>query len=169
MIIAYTVLSTLMVPAFAASDTAAAQSFLHRLQGDWVGTCEQSIDGKKVCDRYFHLSVKREGENVARCKMEYFEAGQDSNGLISVGSSTVTVTMDSDGSCRSKIIGKGTAFVCNKWRNENHNIVESITVNSENELTGKGKGKISVEGLPFDAGKSGDVTSSGSAWYVKDE
>lgn len=146
-----------------ASNTA---DFFKNIVGEWIGTCEQSTDGKKADNKYFHALVKQIDTNTFSTTFDYYRIDKKTNMPIRIGDTIVTTTIGADGMAKSKITGKGIMLVNDKPKNQQHELQETLTLAGSGNLQGQGNGKISVSGMPLGLGKNGKIGSSKSDWSL---
>lgn len=145
------------------ASAADSRQFLKGLVGDWIGTCEQSTDGKTAENKYFHANIKQLDSNTYAGKFDYYR--NTPNGPLNIGQSGVKFEIGPDGAAKGTITGKGVVLVEKKPKNQEHELVEVLTC-AENGLRGTGGGKLSVDGMPFGIGKNGKVQSATSSWSL---
>lgn len=130
-----------------------AADFFGKVVGDWIGVCEQTTDGEKADDKYFHATVTRKDANTFETYFEYFRA--DKTGApVRAGESTAITTIR-DGVASSKVTGKGFVLVYQKPKSQRHEIQEVTRGVTRDSLRSDGKGSISVMGMPLGLGKNG--------------
>lgn len=149
--------------ASAQSPSGDSKKFLNSLVGDWIGTCEQSTDGKVAENKYFHATIKEVDSNTYAGKFDYYR--HDPKGPLHIGQSTIHIEIGPDGTASSKITGSGIVLVDKKPKNQKHELIEVLTCAADG-LQGKGNGKLSVSGMQFGVGKNGKVQSATSSWSV---
>lgn len=145
-----------------------ARSFFNAIVGEWIGTCEQSTDGQKADDKYFHTLIKQQDDGTFVSKFEYYRLDVSSGKMLKIGDSTITTTIRPDGVAQNRITGKGIILVNNKPKNQEHEFTEELTNAGGDSLNGVGAGKISVSGMPLGLGKSGKIQNETSQWNLKD-
>ena len=144
-----------------------AKTFLKSIIGEWVGKCEQSTDGIKADDKYFHAVVKQVNSNTFHTKFEYYRYGKNNNSPLRIGESTVTTVIEKDGRAQSKMTGSGVVLVNNKPKKQTNQLTEKLTAADAYTLNGEGCGKICVLGMPFGLGKNGTINTAKSIWTIK--
>lgn len=142
--------------------------FFGRITGDWIGTCDQSTDGEQADTKYFRATVSQSGANAFNTKFEYFRFDPATGKLSSIGSSTCTTTIGSDGVAQNKITGTGQILVNNTPKNQSHSLAESLKVTAPGSLQGQGTGSLRVSGMPLGLGKNGQVRKDTSTWQFSD-
>ncbi len=150
----------------ASPSATAMQSFFRSLTGEWIGTCAQSTDGQQAENKYFHAVIKQVDANTFDTKFDYYRLDQKTGAPIKIGISGMTTTIKPDGTATNNITGSGQVMVDKKPKDQKHNMSETLTA-SGGTISGQGKGKISVSGLPFGVGKNGKVDKSLSSWTMK--
>ncbi|MCE5198167.1 MAG: hypothetical protein ABFD54_00185 [Armatimonadota bacterium] len=148
-----------------ANPSGSIANFFHSIVGEWIGTCEQSTNGEKAENKYFHFVVTQVNSNSYNSKFEYFRFDDAKGAPIPIGSDSVITTIKPDGKAETKLDGKGIVLVENKPKNQTHSLVEVLS-NVPGGLQGKGTGKVSVSGMPLGLGKNGKVNSSQTAWAL---
>jgi len=146
-----------------AKDVAA---FFRSITGEWIGTCEQSTDGEKAENKYFHAVIKQVDPSTFSSKFEYYRFDKAKNAPLKIGDATVITTVAPDGSAKAKITGEGIVLVNEKPKDQSHELQESLVGLSSGGLQGQGTGKVSVKGMPLGLGKNGKVESSKSNWNL---
>lgn len=153
-------------PAQSAASQASPRSFFRSIIGEWVGTCEQSTDGKQADNKYFHAVVRQIDDSTFDSQFEYFRLDKKTGSPLRIGNSTVTTTVAADGTARNKITGKGIVLVNNEPKNQTHSLLEVLSCASAGSMQGQGSGTIKVGGMPLGLGKNGKVQSATSAWSI---
>lgn len=148
-----------------AQSPASPAEFYKSIVGDWVGVCEQSTNGEKAENKYFHALIKQIDDNNFNTQFEYYRADPQSGKPLIIGTSAVSTNIGADGTVRNRITGKGIIMVDTKPKNQQHDLVEVLT-SSGSGLRGTGSGKISVSGLPLGVGKNGKVEKGASSWAL---
>lgn len=160
-------LSAISSAAMSAQSSAnATKSFFNSIAGEWIGTCKQSTDGQQAEDKYFHAVIQPSGSNSYRCNFEYYRADPNTGAPLAIGGSSAVISLNSDGTVKSVINGKGTILVNKSPKNQSHQLNEVLTSNGGGGLQGQGTGTISVNGMPLGLGKNGKVRSSKSSWAL---
>ena len=162
-VLGLTIITTAAVRAQSPSSPA---DFFKSIVGDWIGTCEQSTNGEKAENKYFHVTIKQVNPSTFDSKFEYYRLDTKTNKPLIIGTSAVTTTVAADGTVKNKITGKGTILVENKPKNQQHELIEVLTSAAGSGIKGAGTGKISVSGLPFGVGKNGKVQNGTSTWTL---
>jgi hypothetical protein len=151
---------------FAQNGPSDAKSFFRNSIGNWIGTCRQSTDGKQAEDKYFHATIREADANTFTGQFDYYRLDAQTGRPLPIGQSSVTVTIAPDGTATSKISGQGIVMVEGKPKDQKHEFTENLTCSADGKLTGKGKGSISVSGMPFGVGKGGKVKEANSVWSM---
>jgi hypothetical protein len=167
------VASGVMVMVFAISSVACAQvaapqcstsEFYHKIVGEWIGVCEQTTDGERAGDKYFHVAIVKTGGNTFESHFEYYRLDPKNGSPVRAGESKVVTTIGQDGLACSRITGSGSVLVYQSPKMQHHELQETVKAVSETSLRGEGTGTISVSGMPFGLGKNGKVTGTKSTW-----
>jgi hypothetical protein len=162
---------------FAASTFAHAQGqssqcntgdFFRKILGEWIGVCEQTTDGERADDKYFHVAINKTGENGFESRFEYYRLDPKTGAPVRAGESTVVTTVGPDGLACSKITGKGSVMVYKSLKTQQHSIWEVAKPVGPSGVHSEGKGTICVSGMPLGLGKNGKVTSTKSTWTLSD-
>lgn len=140
--------------------------FFSTIVGEWIGACEQTTNGERVGDKYFHAVIRRTDDNTFESRFEYYKLDQKTGKSVRVGQTTVTTTIAQDGTAQSQIIGSGTILVDNKPRNQRHQLTETVKRVGEDRLEGTGGGAIRVSGMPLGLGKNGKIKSAQTRWFL---
>ena len=140
--------------------------FYRSIVGDWVGTCEQSTDGVKADNKYFHASVKQLSPSEFVTHFEYFKVDKATGKSVQIGESQVRTVVAPNGAATSVITGKGTVLVNNKPKPQEHELTETQTCTAVGSLEGAGTGKVKVGNMPLGLGKNGKVRESKTAWSL---
>jgi len=143
-----------------------AGAFLKSIVGEWVGACEQSTDGEKAGDKYFHFVVKQVDQRTFSSEFKYYRFDEATRTPIHIGDTTFVSTIEPDGTVTNNISGQGTILVDEKPKPEEHQLVEALSCAGDNALTGRITGNISIGGLLFGLGKNGEVHDGTSAWSL---
>ncbi|MCL5103080.1 MAG: hypothetical protein M1133_03045 [Armatimonadetes bacterium] len=141
------------------------RSFFKTIVGDWIGACEQSTDGKKAGDKYFHALITQADANTFHSQFEYYRLDEKTGSPLHIGTSTVTTTLAADGSAKNHITGKGIILVNLKPKNQQHDFTEVLKP-AGMCLQGEGSGSISVSGMPLGLGKGGKIQRATSTWSL---
>ncbi|MDO8585823.1 MAG: hypothetical protein Q7T82_02180 [Armatimonadota bacterium] len=152
--------------AAASSSTCSASDFFANVTGEWIGVCEQTTDGEKAIDKFFHASITRTGDNTFESRFEYFRADSKTGAPVRAGESIVVTTVAADGTASSKITGKGSVLVYNSPKTQEHQLAEVARATGPANLRSEGKGSIRVNGMPLGLGKNGRVYDSKSQWAI---
>jgi hypothetical protein len=166
--VALSILLTASTLSHAQGQTCNTGDFFRKIVGDWVGICQQSTDGEKAEDKYFHVVVKKTGDNAFESRFEYYRLDPKSGAPVRAGESIVTTIIGSDGLACSRIIGKGTVMVYKSPKTQQHDIRETASSDGPNAVHSAGNGTVSVSGMPLGLGKNGKVTSTKSVWTLAD-
>jgi hypothetical protein len=140
--------------------------FYRSIVGDWVGTCEQSTDGVKADNKYFHAVVKQLSPSEFVTHFEYFKVDRATGRSAQIGESQVRTVISPNGAAASVITGKGTVLVNNKPKPQEHELTETQTCTAACSLEGTGTGKVKVGNMPLGLGKNGKVRESKTAWSL---
>ena len=161
----------MMITSYAQQPTStnSTSDFFRIIVGEWIGMCDQSTDGVKADDKYFHALVKQVNANTFSAAFDYYRIDKRTNTPLRIGSTTFTTTIETDGAAKNKITGKGIMLVNNKPKNQQHELQEILTSPKAGNLQGHGAGKISVNGMPFGLGKNGKIADSKSSWSLNND
>lgn len=143
-----------------------AGAFFRSITGEWVGICEQSTDGEQADNKYFYAAIEQVGPNSFAGQFSYYRYDESTGIPLHVGDANVLTTIEPDGSVTNRISGRGTMLVDNKPKQQQHELLESLTGTDSGGLTGRIRGKISVGGMPFGLGKNGSVYDGTSTWSL---
>lgn len=147
------------------SDT---RNFFRGIVGEWIGTCEQSTDGQKAENKYFHGVIRQSGPNEFSSRFSYYRMDDKKGVPVAIGESTIITTLLPDGSAQNKITGNGVMLVNKQPKNQQHELIEVVHPSSGG-LQGQGSGKISVNGMPLGVGKNGKIRNAKSAWVLQND
>lgn len=142
--------------------------FFHKVVGDWIGVCQQTTDGEKADDKYFHVAVRKTGDNAFESHFEYYRLDPKSGAPQRAGESLVSTTIGPDGAACSKIKGSGTVMVFSSLKTQRHEVCETAKSDGANGVHSEGKGTVCVNGMPLGLGKNGKITSTKSTWTLSD-
>lgn len=160
---------TISTISYAAASAPDVRSFFHSLAGDWIGTCEQSTDGKQADNKYFHATVRQAGPNSFESRFDYYRLDERTGSPIKIGTSTMTTTVAADGTVKNSVTGSGQVRIDkDTTKPQEHQLCEVLTMSSTGGLTGKGTGTIKVSGMPLGLGKNGKVKDDHSTWSLCD-
>lgn len=143
-----------------------AAGFFRSITGEWIGACEQSTDGEKADNKYFHAVIRQLDDNTFESNFRYYRLDKNTGEAISIGESAVSTEIEPDGTAKNRVTGKGTVLVYEESKNQTHDLTEVLATTGENTLQGKGSGTISVSGMPFGLGKNGKIENAGSVWSL---
>jgi len=143
-----------------------AGAFFRSIVGEWIGTCEQSTDGEKAGDKYFHIVVKQVDQRTFSSEFKYYRLDEASQTPLHIGDTTIVSTMEPDGTVTNNISGEGTILVDEKPKPQEHQLTETLICAGDNALTGRITGKISISGIVFGLGKNGEVRDGTSTWTL---
>lgn len=143
-----------------------AGAFFRSIVGEWIGVCEQSTDGEKAGDKYFHFVVKQVDQRTFSSEFKYYRLDEATRTPIHIGDTTIVSTIEPDGTVTNNITGQGTILVDEKPKPQEHQLVEALSCAGDNTLTGRITGNISIGGLLFGLGKNGEVHDGTSAWSL---
>lgn len=144
-----------------------ARSFFSSIVGEWIGTCQQSTNGKQADDKYFHAVVKQVDANTFSSNFDYYRLDKNTGKPISIGTSSVSTTIGPNGVAQNRIQGKGTMMVDSKPKQQQHDFKEVLSA-APDGLHGQGSGTLSVFGMPLGLGKNGKISKAASAWSLQD-
>jgi hypothetical protein len=145
-----------------------AADFFRKAVGEWIGTCEQSTDGKQAENKYFHAVIKQVDACSFSGQFDYYRFDTKTGSPLRIGQSTFAVTIEPDGTARSKITGQGVVMVDKDPKQQKHELLEVLTCTGGG-LQGKGNGTISVSGMPLGLGKNGKVKNAASVWSINND
>lgn len=163
-------LAVLVLSAAGAQDpvqnTNDARAFFEKLIGEWIGTCEQSTDGERAENKYFHALVKQVDPNTFYSQFDYYRMDAETGKPIPTGESSITTTIDETGKVTNKITGKGIVMVEKEPKPQEHELQEVLTPSDTGKMHGVGSGKLSVFGMPLGLGKNGKIRDAKSTWSL---
>ncbi len=142
--------------------------FIKSLTGEWIGTCQQTTDGKDADNKYFHAKFEKTGDNVFTGKFTYYRLDPKTGEPLNIGETTMASTIQADGTVCNDIAGKGKILVSNQPKDQEHKLTEVLTVGDDGSIIGKLDGKIDVSGMPFGLGKNGKIRDASSTWKLED-
>ena len=143
-------------------------AFIKSLTGEWIGTCRQITDGDQTEDKYFYAKFEKTGDNIFSGKFTYYRLDIKTGEPLNIGETTIASTIQEDGTVKNDIAGKGTMLVSNQPKDQEHQLIEILTVADNGSIVGKLDGKINVSGMPFGLGKNGKIRNATSAWKLED-
>jgi len=143
-----------------------AGAFFRSIVGEWIGVCEQSTDGEKADNKYFHFAVTQVDQRSFRSEFKYYRFDEATQSPLHIGDTTIVSTIEPDGTVRNDISGQGTILVDEKPKSAQHQLMETLSCSGESTLTGQITGKISISGLLFGLGKNGEVHDAASNWTL---
>ncbi len=153
-----------------ATPSSGIEAFFAALPGDWIGTVSQSTDGKFSDTKYFHVATKQLTPDIFETVFTYYRLDEKTGAPVLSGVSGMATKIDDSGLATNTLIGKGDIMVePNSWKTETHEITELLRTAPAGGLEGTGSGKISVIGMPLNAGKNGKVKGYTSTWSVTDD
>lgn len=145
------------------------KDFSSRILGDWIGVCEQTVDGKKTPSKCFTLKISQTGSNTFNSKISYYKKDESGNKYISCGETVIATTVYQDGTAKSEITGNGLAYLDGSFKKETHTITEKFKAVDINQLEGIGSGSMCVNGVALNMGKNGKITKSKTTWSISDD
>ena len=146
-----------------------ARKFLKSLCGEWIGMWDHTTNGQKADTKYFHLQITEVDENRFESVFKYYRFDTVTNTLVQYGETTVSSTVEANGSITNQIRGEGTVLVDNKQKPQTHDLTETLTEIGEGTWVGLGSGKLEVDDLPFGIGKNGKVHEVTSTWTLNND
>lgn len=149
-----------------ASRQAGTSEFYRNIAGDWVGTCEQTTDGKQAETKYFSARVRELSPSSFESRFEYFRLDKASGKTVRAGDATVATSIGADGVATSRVVGKGTILVDLKPKPQQHDFIDSQVCHSPGLLQGTTTGTIKVSNMPLGLGKNGKIKSGTSSWKL---
>jgi hypothetical protein len=165
-------LALITAACYAQAQTATPNStgeFFRKAAGDWIGVCEQTTDGKKAENKYFHATIKQLSANSFRGQFEYYRIDSKTGRPLPAGQSIFMITIGPDGSAKCKITGQGSVMIDKDTaKPQKHELSETIICTS-NGLKGTGSGTVNVSGMPLGLGKSGKIKSDVSYWTLNND
>lgn len=150
------------------SSTGDVREFLRDIAGEWIGVCEQTTDGERADDKYFHAVIRQVDADTFDGQFEYYRFEEGSRSPLPIGDTTVVITVDPDGAAKSEIAGRGTILVYDKPETEQHEMSEVLICAGTSGLQGEGTGKIEVSGIPFGLGKKGKIKTK-TTWSLNND
>lgn len=160
------VILALVIISAAYSQQGDARAFFRSLAGEWVGTCEQTTDGKSPDNKYFHAVVKQLDNNIFESRFEYYRFDPKSRTAVRAGEAVITTTVGPDGIARSKATGQCTVLVDNQPKSQKHEVNEVLSFAGNNSMQGQGIGTIKVSGMPLGLGKNGKIDNAVTTWSL---
>lgn len=153
-----------------AQDTAQEKTaaFIKSLTGEWIGTCQQITDGEQAENKYFHAKFEQTGDDTFAGQFTYYRLDLKTGEVLNIGETTIASTIQPDGTVKNDIVGKGKMLVSNQPKDQEHQLIEILTVADDGSIVGSLDGKIDVSGMPFGLGKNGKIRDAMSAWKLQD-
>ncbi len=125
----------------------------------------QTNNGERADDKYFHAAVKQAGPNAYQMVLDYYRLDRRTGATLPVGVSTIVTTLGQDGSITNRVTGNGEVMIDERTsKPESHDLSETLRLVAASVFQGTGDGRIDVSGMPFGAGKGGDVRNYHSLW-----
>jgi len=143
------------------------QRFFAALEGDWVGTTQQRIEGQASLTRYFHLVARRQDARTFAMTVYYFRPDPKTGVLEPSGTERGTSTLAPDGTIERHSDGSGAVLVDNELKLERHSATGCARATAAGTLAGEASGTIRVEGLPLGMGRRGKIERIREEWTVK--
>ena len=154
-----------VTPENAQQATCPIAEFFRGVLGEWVGVCKQSTDGKTTDDKYFNVSIRETSANNFEAKFDYYRF-DTTNKFARLGGSSLKIVVASDCSATARVIGEGEVLVDNKPKKQEHDLTESLTLLSQEQLQARGEGDLKIYGMPLGIGKLGKVQDDQSSWKI---
>jgi hypothetical protein len=148
------------------SSLQAGERFFADLEGEWVGTAQQRVDGEQPLTRYFHLTVRRQGDGAFAMTVQYYRANPQTGALEAAGSEQGTSTLQPDGTVQRRMDGTGQVLFENRPKPEAHSAIGHARATAAGGLEGEANGTIRVDGLPLGIGKRGKIERAREEWTV---
>jgi hypothetical protein len=152
----------------AGKKNADVRELMEGLVGEWVGTSEHFSDGKLTDRQYFRSVTKTISIDSYETRTTFYRLDKSSAAMKEVGSAKIISTVGSDGVVSTKTTGEGSFMVEGKAKKGEHELIETIQVDADGQILGKGSGKISISGLLLGGGEKGRISQSRSIWSLKD-
>jgi hypothetical protein len=151
---------------FGQSQLQAGERFFAELEGEWVGTAQQRVEGQEPLARYFHLVVQRQDARTFAMTVHYFRPNPKTGALEAFGSEQGTSTLLPDGTIQRQMQGTGSVLVENQPKPESHTANGRARATAPGAIEGEASGKIRVDGLPLGLGRSGKIEQAREEWTV---
>lgn len=145
-----------------------AAEFFRSICGSWIGTCDQTTDGKETDKKYFSASIREVNPTTFESSFEYYRVDSRNAKAVRAGNATVVTSIGADGKASSRIVGKGTILVDNKPKPLQHDFIESLACRGPGLYEGATSGSVKVSNMPFGLGKNGKIRVGTSSWRVTD-
>jgi hypothetical protein len=145
----------------------AGQRFFAALEGDWVGTAQQRVEGQEPLTRYFHLAVRRQDARTFVITVSYFRPDPKSGALEAAGSEQGSSTLAPDGTVERRAEGSGSVLVDGRPKPETHSATGRARATAAGTLAGEASGTIRLQGLPLGLGRRGKIERAREEWTVK--
>ncbi|MGI6294997.1 MAG: hypothetical protein ACOX3G_02820 [Armatimonadota bacterium] len=143
--------------------------FFSAMEGDWVGVCRQTTDGKPLEDKYFQATVQKQPNGSIEASFVYYNVNP--KGVMTrIGGSNIRTTIAADGlTAVSTITGSGELLLDKKPKRQEHLLTETVTCIQPGCLQAKGDGTLKVYGTPLGIGQSGKVREDISRWTLTND
>lgn len=143
--------------------------FFNAIEGDWVGVCRQTTDGKTLEDKYFQATVQKQSNGLFEAGFVYYSIGPKDT-MTKIGGSSIRTTIAADGlTAVSAITGSGELLMDKKPKKQEHLLTETVTCIGSGCLEAKGAGTLKVYGTPLGIGQSGKVREDISKWTLTND
>jgi hypothetical protein len=151
---------------FGQSSRNASERFFADLEGEWVGTSRQRVEGQDPLARYFHLVVRRQDAGTFTTTVRYFRPNPKTGALEPAGSEQGTSILQPDGTIQRQMEGTGSVLYEDKPRPEAHSAIGRARATGAGTMEGEASGKIRVDGLPLGFGKRGKLEQARERWTL---
>jgi hypothetical protein len=144
-------------PGNATDERTVTQQFYARVLGDWVGSTVSRVNEDAPVTGYFHLVITRVDANTFREEYIFYRVLSDTGALERSGTQTFVTTIASDGTIQRSYRGSGTILIDGKPKKQSFEASGAVRSTGPDHLEAEGQGKISVAGMPLNAGKNGKL------------
>lgn len=165
MLLVVVAMAALIIAQAASAVANDARSFFSNITGEWIGTCQQSTNGKQADDKYFHAVVRQVDVNTFSSSFDYYRLDNNTGKPVPIGTSSIITTIGPNGAAQNRIQGKGMMMVDAKPKQQQHDFKEVLNLASDG-LHGQGSGTLSVFGMPFGLGRNGKIKKATSSWSL---
>jgi hypothetical protein len=144
----------------------AGERFFAGLEGEWVGTAQQRVEGEASLTRYFRLVVRRQDAQTFAMTVQYYRPNPKTGALEAAGSEQGTSTLEPDGTIQRHLEGNGSVLVDYQAKPESHSATGRARATAAGVLEGEASGTIRVEGMPLGLGRRGKIERGREEWSV---
>lgn len=155
------------VPGATAGRIEAAQQFYTRVLGEWVGTAVSRLNDAQPVTGYFHLAISRVDDHTFREEYTFYRVHPRTGALERSGTQSILSSIDSRAVIHQACRGKGTILIDLRPKNQSFEASGEAHFTLPDHLESAASGTITVEGMPLNLGKHGQLRKATAAWSLE--